>query len=279
MASDGGRSSAGSDASRGRATRDRINHVPELRLVHRWSVARGRDKSAAPVLSPVTEKPIGEAPVASSADTEEALDSAARGFAAWKGKSAFERADALHRIADEMLHRADDAARMISTETGKPLAQADASGASPSTSFAGTRRRRGASMAAWSNRACRADVSRFCTSRSASLPPSPPGIPAALVARKVAPALAAGCAIVVRPSSQTPGTAMLMVDCMRAWRTCRPARSASSSGRPSDLQADHGLEGRAQSVADRVDTRWPADVRDAADTVKKVSMELGGTRL
>src|SRR4029078_5019945 len=40
--------------------------------------------------------------------------------------------------------------------------------------------------------------------------------PAALVARKVAPALAAGCSVIVRPSSQTPGTAMVMVDCCRA---------------------------------------------------------------
>src|SRR6476619_3971400 len=81
------------------------------------------DKQLAAVMSPVTEKPIGEAPVATSTDAEEALASAARGFAAWRAKSAFERADALHRIADEMIRRADEATRMISTETGQPIAQ------------------------------------------------------------------------------------------------------------------------------------------------------------
>src|SRR5690349_1392715 len=87
-----------------------------------WRAAA--DSATAPVLSPVTEKPLGQVPVASAADTREALDSAVRGFAAWKAKSAFERADALHRIADEMLRRTEEAARMISSETGKPLAQA-----------------------------------------------------------------------------------------------------------------------------------------------------------
>ena len=77
------------------------------------------------VLSPVTERLLGKAPAATPEDTGEALESAARGLAAWRGKGAFERADALHAIADEMARRKDEAARMISTETGKPLAQSE----------------------------------------------------------------------------------------------------------------------------------------------------------
>ncbi|MCC6520098.1 MAG: aldehyde dehydrogenase family protein, partial [Tabrizicola sp.] len=79
--------------------------------------------TTAPVFSPVTEQSMGECPVASTADTEAALAAAAKGFKAWAATPAFERADALHRIADEMLRRADEAARMISLETGKPIAQ------------------------------------------------------------------------------------------------------------------------------------------------------------
>src|SRR4051794_29075856 len=81
------------------------------------------DGGTSPLASPVTERLIGHVPVATEADTEEALESAARGFATWRATGAFERADALHRIADEMVRRVDEAARMISTETGKPLAQ------------------------------------------------------------------------------------------------------------------------------------------------------------
>lgn len=84
----------------------------------RWRAVAERDEGL--VFSPVTEKPLGHAPVATLADAKEAIASAARGLALWKSKSAFERADALHAIANEMVRRQDEAARMISTETGKP---------------------------------------------------------------------------------------------------------------------------------------------------------------
>src|SRR5260221_5917807 len=86
---------------------------------------RASDGGTAPVLSPVTETPLGDAPAACPADTEEALQSAARGLAGWRAKSAFERADAIHKIADEMVRRTDQAVPMLSTETGKPLAQSE----------------------------------------------------------------------------------------------------------------------------------------------------------
>ena len=79
--------------------------------------------ATSPVFSPVTEQSLGDCPLASVADTEAALAAAARGFLAWSATPAFTRADALHRIADEMLRRTDEAARMISLETGKPIAQ------------------------------------------------------------------------------------------------------------------------------------------------------------
>ena len=87
-----------------------------------WTAAL--DNKTAPVFSPVSERPLGQVPLASVADTEAAIASAAAGFAAWKAKTAFERADALHAIADEMKRRMDEAAQMISLETGKPIAQA-----------------------------------------------------------------------------------------------------------------------------------------------------------
>src|SRR5688572_23314675 len=89
----------------------------------RWRGAS--DGGASPVLSPVTEKPLGGAPVATGEDTEAAIEAAARGLAAWRSKSAFERADAMHAIADEMIRRKNEAARMISSETGKPIAQGE----------------------------------------------------------------------------------------------------------------------------------------------------------
>src|SRR5882757_620258 len=175
------------------------------------------DGKTAPVNSPVTEKPLGEVPIATVADTEEAIASAGRGLAAWKAKSAFERADAMHAIADEMGRRKSDAARMISSETGKPIAQSEREWGLSIDQFR------------WYAEEARRIYGRVIESRVPGgrfeVLREPVGIaaaftawnfPAALVARKVAPALATGCSIIIRPSSQTPGVAMVMVDCMRA---------------------------------------------------------------
>jgi succinate-semialdehyde dehydrogenase / glutarate-semialdehyde dehydrogenase len=241
----------------------------------RWREASG--KVASPVMSPVTEKPIGEAPVASPADTEEALDSAARGFAAWRARSGFERADRLHRIADEMIRRADEAARMISTETGKPIAQSGREWGLAVDQFR------------WYAEEARRIYGRIVESRVPGgrfeVSHEPVGIaaaftawnfPAALVARKAAPALAAGCAIVLRPSSQTPGTAMLMVDCMHA--ADLPPGTVSLVVGPTEttykpIMAAKTVRKVSLTGSTRVGQQM---IRDAADTVKKVSMELGG---
>ena len=173
--------------------------------------------ATAPVFSPVTEQSLGDCPVAAVADTEAALAAAATGFKAWAATPAFDRADTLHRIADEMIRRTDEAARMISLETGKPIAQ---SGRDWGLSIDQFR---------WYAEEARRIYGRIVESRVPGgrfeIHHEPVGIvaaftawnfPAALIARKVAPALAAGCATILRPSSQTPGVAMVMVDCCRA---------------------------------------------------------------
>ncbi|MGY4752550.1 NAD-dependent succinate-semialdehyde dehydrogenase [Pannonibacter sp. Q-1] len=235
------------------------------------------DGGTSPVISPVTEKPLGEAPVAASPDTEEALASAARGFAAWKSRGAFERADALHAIADEMFRRKDEAMRMISSETGKPLAQSEREWGLAIDQFR------------WCAEEARRIYGRVIESRVPGgrfeVLHEPVGIaaaftawnfPAALVARKVAPALAAGCSIIIRPSSQTPGVAMVMVDCMRAGNL--PAGAVNLVVGPTSttytpIMASPAVRKVSLTGSTRVGQQM---IRDAADTVKKVSMELGG---
>ena len=241
----------------------------------RWCAAA--DGASAPVVSPVTEKPIGEAPVAGRADTEAALDSAARGFAAWRARSAFERADALHAIADEMVLRRDEAARAISIETGKPLAQSEREWSLAADQFR------------WYAEEARRIYGRIVESRVPGgrfeVTREPLGIaaaftawnfPAALVARKVAPALAAGCAIVVRPSSQTPGTAMVLVDCCRAGDLPEGAVNlvtGPTSATYAPIMASPAVRKVSLTGSTRVGQQM---VRDAAATLKKVTMELGG---
>src|SRR5918996_3681715 len=240
-----------------------------------WRAASGGQ--TAPVLSPVTEKSLGEAPVASLSDTQEALEGAVRGLVAWKSKSAFERADALHAIADEMIRRKNEAARMISTETGKPLAQAEREWGLSCDQFR------------WCAEEARRIYGRIVESRVPGgrfeVTREPIGIvaaftawnfPAALLARKVAPALAAGCSVIVRPSSQTPGVAMVMVDCCRAGDLPEGTVNlvvGPTSATYEPIMASPAVRKVSLTGSTRVGQQM---IRDAAATLKKVTMELGG---
>jgi succinate-semialdehyde dehydrogenase/glutarate-semialdehyde dehydrogenase len=233
--------------------------------------------ATAPVFSPVTEQSLGNCPVASVADTEAALASADGGFRAWAATPAFDRAEALHRIADEMIRRTDEAARMISLETGKPIAQAGREWGLSIDQFR------------WYAEEARRIYGRIVESRVPGgrfeIHHEPVGVvaaftawnfPAALIARKVAPALAAGCAVIVRPSSQTPGVAMVMVDCIRAGAL--PAGTVNLVVGPTaatyaPLMASKAVRKVSLTGSTRVGQQM---IRDAAATLKKVSMELGG---
>ena len=241
----------------------------------RWTAAV--DGKTAPVFSPVSERALGQVPVAGVADTEAAIASASAGFLAWKAKSGFHRADALHAIADEMKRRTDEAATMISMETGKPIAQAGREWALSIDQFR------------WFAEEARRIYGRIIESRVPGgrfeVHHEPVGIaaaftawnfPAALIARKVAPALAAGCSTNLRPSSQTPGVAMVMVDCCCAGTL--PAGAVNLVTGPIDatyapIMASNAVRKVSLTGSTRVGQQM---IRDAAATLKKVSMELGG---
>lgn len=240
-----------------------------------WTSAQ--DGALVPVFSPVSQQPLGQVPAASRADTEVALAAAAQGFAVWSKKSAFERADALHAIADEMIRRSAEAAAMISLETGKPIAQAGREWGLSIDQFR------------WFAEEARRIYGRIIESRVPhgrfEVHHEAVGIaaaftawnfPAALVARKLAPALAAGCSTILRPSSQTPGVAMVMVDCCRAGTL--PAGAVNLIVGPTDatyapIMASKAVRKVSLTGSTRVGQQM---IRDAADTMKKVSMELGG---
>jgi succinate-semialdehyde dehydrogenase / glutarate-semialdehyde dehydrogenase len=238
---------------------------------------RAADGATALVMSPVTENPVGEALLAGAADTEEALAAAAQGLAAWRATPAFTRADALHSIANEMARRAEEAARMISSETGKPLAQAQREWGLSVDQFR------------WYAEEARRIYGRIVDSRAPGgrfeVSHEPVGIvaaftawnlPAALIARKVAPALAAGCSMIMRPSSQTPGTAMVLVDCCRAGNLPPGAVNlvvGPTGATYAPIMAAKAVRKVSLTGSIRVGQQI---IRDSADTMKKVSMELGG---
>lgn len=229
------------------------------------------------VVSPVTGAALGEVSLATARDTGNAIDAAAAALPKLRAMGGFARAEALHRAADEMLRRADEGAKMISLETGKPIAQAGREWSLACDQFR------------WFAEEARRIYGRIVDSRVPGgrfeVTREAVGIvgaftawnfPAALPARKLAPALAAGCPVVLRPSSQTPGVAMVMVDCLRAAGLPDGAVNlvvGSTANTYGPIMADKRVRKVSLTGSTRVGQQM---IRDAAQTVKKVSMELGG---
>lgn len=232
---------------------------------------------ACAVVSPVTGAPLDHVPMSRREDTLAAIAAADTALPRLAALGTWERADRLHLAADAMGARADEGARMISLETGKPIAQSGREWTLATDQFR------------WYAEEARRVEGRITPSRVPGgrfeILSEPVGIvaaftawnfPAALPARKLAPALAAGCPVILRPSSQTPGVAMLIVDCLRA--AGLPDGSVglligATENTYGPLMASASVRKVSLTGSTRVGQRM---IRDAADTMKKVSMELGG---
>jgi len=230
-----------------------------------------------PTINPATEEPIGNAPAAEAADAEAAIASATRGLAVWRATHPFERAKVLRKIAALIGERTEAIARMIAIEVGKPLAQA--------------RREVGGSVEQfeWYAEEAKRIYGEILPSRTPDgkivVEYQPVGIvatytawnfPAVLLARKLAPALAAGCSAICRPADETPGTAMLLVQC------CHDAGLPAGvvnllTGKPADISPTLMASPEVRKISLTGSTRVGREVlAAAAQTVKRVSMELGG---
>ena len=99
-------------------------YAPDLALFINgsWRVGEGRD--AQTVVNPASGATLADVPLASAADLDEALDAADKGFKLWRATDVETRAGILRKAAALMRERADDIARMLTTEQGKPLAEA-----------------------------------------------------------------------------------------------------------------------------------------------------------
>jgi succinate-semialdehyde dehydrogenase / glutarate-semialdehyde dehydrogenase len=229
------------------------------------------------VTDPATGEIIGTVPSASRAEVEEAIAAAEKGLKAWRATPAWTRAEVLHAAATAMQKRAEEAARRITLETGKPLAQARREWALSVDQFH------------WYAEEARRIYGRLVESRAPGgrieVSHEPVGVvaaftawnfPAVLIARKVAPALAAGCAVVIRPSREVPGTAMVLVDCLREAGV--PAGVVNLVIGPTSTTYDTIMAAPAVRKISLTGSTAVGQqmIRDSAATLKRVSMELGG---
>lgn len=229
------------------------------------------------ILNPANGNVVGHVPMLLGAETRRAIEAAGRAQPAWARKTAKERAVILRRFAELMIANTDDLALIMTAEQGKPLAEAKgeiAYAASFIEWFAEEGKRVYGDIIPTFRADSRLLVLRQPVGVAAAI--TPWNFPAAMITRKLGPALAAGCSFVCKPAPQTPFSALAL------------AELASRAGVPAGVF--NVVTGDAEAIGGEL-TGHPLVrklsftgstavgkklIAQCAGTVKKVSMELGG---
>ena len=241
----------------------------------KWVVAS--DLQVKEVSSPVTGELIGLIPAATASDLQAALDSAQKGFNTWRAISPWDRSAILRKTADLLRERNSQYAIMMSTETGKPIAQAEGEWRDAADQFEWyaeeTKRIYGQTIEARLPE-IRMGVRMEPVGVVAAF--SAWNFPALLPARKLAAALAAGCSVILKPAGEAPGSGMAIL------------QTLMDDGLPVDVVNLVTGDSRKISkylvespIVKKVTLTGSTAVgreilQLAANGIKKVSMELGG---
>ncbi|MDC5286959.1 NAD-dependent succinate-semialdehyde dehydrogenase [Acinetobacter baumannii] len=229
------------------------------------------------ILNPATLEVIGTVPNMGKAEAERAIEAAKEAWPLWKNKTAKDRSIILKKWFDLIISNADELAFILTSEQGKPLAEAKGEilyAASFIEWFAEEAKRVYGDIIPSPYPDARIVVNKQPIGVVAAI--TPWNFPAAMITRKVAPALAAGCPCIVKPAPETPSTALALVDL------------ALQAGVPAEIFSV--ITGDAVHIGDAI---FESDVvrkftftgstpvgkmllERSAKTLKKVSLELGG---
>ncbi|RXF72664.1 NAD-dependent succinate-semialdehyde dehydrogenase [Hansschlegelia zhihuaiae] len=229
------------------------------------------------VFDPATEEVLGTVPDATPEDLDRALASAERGFSVWRRVQPWERAAKLRKVADLIRERIEPYSKIMSAESGKPLAESRGEWGATADQFE------------WYAEETKRIYGQLIEGREPDVRLSviyqPVGVvaalsawnfPALLPARKVAAALGAGCSVVLKPAGETPATAMAIVQaCADAGL---PEGAVNLVTGNSSKISEHLIRSpivRKVSLTGSVPVGKQI-LKLAAEGVKKVSMELGG---
>ena len=230
-----------------------------------------------PVLNPATGELVANLQKAGAEETELAIDAANRALPAWRKLTAKERSQRLKRWGELMLSNQKDLATLLSREQGKPLAEAMGEvvyAASFLEWFAEEAKRAYGDVIPSHKADARIIVVKEAIGVVAAI--TPWNFPLAMVTRKVGPALAAGCTMVLKPSEETPLSAFALA--VLAEQAGIPAGvfnivSGDAVAIGGALQASSIVRKLSFTGSTRTGKLL---MRQAADTLKKVSLELGG---
>lgn len=188
--------------------------APLLYIGGAWR--EGRAATVTVIRNPATGLALAELSHASAEDLGEALASVERGFALWRRTPAAERANVLERAANLLAARVESVARLITLEQGKPLAEARAEvlGTAQTLKYSGAQATRiTGRILPSAEPGAQWEIQPQPVGPCAMF--SPWNMPLILAARKVGPALAAGCAAILKPSEEAPSAVAVMVECLR----------------------------------------------------------------
>ncbi len=234
-------------------------------------------EAAVAVTNPSTGAVIASVPNFGASETRAAIDVAAQAFKPWSGMLAKERSQILRRWFDLITSNAEDLAVLMTTEQGKPLSEARgevAYGASFVEFFAEEAKRVYGETIPTHRKGDRIVVLKQAAGVVAAI--TPWNFPLAMITRKVAPALAAGCTVVVKPAPETPLTALALAEL--AHRAGLPAGVFNVvTGDAEAIGGEMTSNAHVRVVAFTGSTRvGKILMAQAAQTVKKVALELGG---
>jgi len=233
---------------------------------------------AFPVVNPSTGETLALLPDLGADQAREAIDAANRALPEWRARSAVDRSELLRRWAQLIREHADDIGAIETAEQGKPFLEARDEvvySAAFLDWFAEEGRRVYGDVIPSNTPDARIIVIKQPVGVTAGI--TPWNLPAAMITRKVAPALAAGCTIVVKPAEETPLTALaLAVLAERAGIPAGVVNMVTSNKAP-----EVGLELTTNPVVRKLSFTGSTEVgkilmRQAASHLQKLSLELGG---
>ncbi len=242
----------------------------------------GREWESAPatfeVRSPATGEVVARVADCGAEEARRAADVATEAFAAWRQTTAFERSALLERWADLMMERQEELARAMTSEMGKPIKESRGE-----VAYA-------AGFVRWYAEEAKRVVgetiqSQFGHKRLFALKQpvgpvfavTPWNFPLAMVTRKAAPALAAGCTFILKPAEQSPLSALLAADLWREAGGPEGTLQVLPASDPVPVSKALMADPRVRKMTFTGSTEVGRILyRQAADTVKRISLELGG---
>tara|TARA_R110000868_G_scaffold166960_1_gene401210 strand:+ start:52853 stop:54346 length:1494 start_codon:yes stop_codon:yes gene_type:complete len=259
-----------------------LSQLSDLRLLREYAYIDGRwcsadNRQIIEVTNPFDGAFLGTVPNMGASETRQAVDAAKAAFPAWAALLPQDRATRLHRWHDLLIENKEDLALLMTLEQGKPISESRGEidyAASFVAFFAEEAKRRNVE-----------NISSHLPNRNMSLKREPIGVtaavtpwnfPCAMITRKAAAALAAGCTMIVRPASETPFSATALAEL--AERAGIPAGVFNVvTGDPAPVVGELCRNPIVRALSFTGSTEvGRLLLSQGAQTIKKMSMELGG---